>query len=93
MCLFGICYLITICAPQASKRAFFGCIAPEIVLYYSSGNTRNRRNSMIVFYFSGTGNSRFVAERFAKASAAACYSIEEPLDVEALLAPADAVAF
>ena len=48
---------------------------------------------MIVFYFSGTGNSRFVAERFAKAAAAACYSIEEPLDVEALLAPEDAVAF
>jgi ferredoxin/flavodoxin len=48
---------------------------------------------MVVFYFSGTGNSRFVAEHFAAAAGADCYSIEEPLDAAALLSQEEVVAF
>ena len=48
---------------------------------------------MVVFYFSGTGNSRFVAEHFAAAAGAACYSIEEPLDAAVLLRQEEVVAF
>ena len=48
---------------------------------------------MVVFYFSGTGNSRFVAEAFSRAAGAACYSIEEPVNVAALLAAHDVVGF
>ena len=48
---------------------------------------------MVVFYFSGTGNSRFVAEHFAKTAGADCYSIEEPLDAAVLLSQEVMVAF
>lgn len=48
---------------------------------------------MVVFYFSGTGNSRFVAEHFAAAAGVACYSIEEPLDAAVLLRQEEVVAF
>lgn len=48
---------------------------------------------MIVFYFSGTGNSRFIAERFSRAAGAACLSVEEAADFETLIAQTDTVGF
>lgn len=47
---------------------------------------------MVVIYFSGTGNSRFVAERFAEKMGAVCHSIEEKMDFSPLLAGAETVA-
>lgn len=48
---------------------------------------------MIMFYFSGTGNSRYVAELFSKNMGAACHSIEENLDFESLIRAEDVVGF
>jgi ferredoxin len=48
---------------------------------------------MLTLYFSGTGNSKFVAERFAAGMGGACRSIEETADFGALLRDAKAVAF
>lgn len=48
---------------------------------------------MVLFYFSGTGNSRFVAEAFCRAAGAECYSIEEKLDVPALVKAHEIVGF
>lgn len=48
---------------------------------------------MIVLYFSGTGNSRFVAEQFSLAAGAECHSIEETTDFDSLLASQDTIAF
>ena len=47
---------------------------------------------MIVLYFSGTGNSAYVAKGFAGRMGADCHSIEESLDFAALLAVHDTVA-
>ena len=47
---------------------------------------------MVILYFSGTGNSRFVAEHFAKRMQAAAYSIEQDVDFEGLPAQEDSVA-
>lgn len=41
---------------------------------------------MLILYFSGTGNSRYIAELFAKNMGAACHSIEEAEDFDALIA-------
>lgn len=48
---------------------------------------------MLTLYFSGTGNSKFVAERFAAGMGGACLSIEESADFGALIREAEAVAF
>jgi ferredoxin len=48
---------------------------------------------MIVLYFSGTGNSKYVAELFAENKNAECYSIEENLDFETLLNLHETIAF
>jgi ferredoxin len=48
---------------------------------------------MIIFYFSGTGNSRYIAEIFAKNMECACHSIEEEIDFVELIKPAETVAF
>ena len=48
---------------------------------------------MILFYFSGTGNSRFVAQAFCRAAGAQCYSIEEKLDASALVQAHEIVGF
>ncbi len=48
---------------------------------------------MIVFYFSGTGNSRFVAETFCRAADAACCSIEDSANFNALIAAHETVGF
>ena len=48
---------------------------------------------MIILYFSGTGNSRFIAEQFAKRMNISAYSIEQNLDFGTLLSKEDTVAF
>lgn len=48
---------------------------------------------MIMFYFSGTGNSRYIAELFSRIMAAECHSIEEDTDFAGLLAAQETVAF
>ncbi len=48
---------------------------------------------MLTLYFSGTGNSKFVAERFALGMGGACHSIEEDADFSSLIRAADTVAF
>lgn len=47
---------------------------------------------MIVLYFSGTGNSEFIAGQFAIKMGAECHSIEERIDFKKLLGLADTVA-
>lgn len=48
---------------------------------------------MVTLYFSGTGNSKFVAELFAAEMGCECHSIEEKADFGGLIQSADAVAF
>lgn len=47
---------------------------------------------MLTLYFSGTGNSKFIAERFSSKMAAACYSIEEEIDFKEKMAQAKTIA-
>ncbi|MCL2195130.1 MAG: EFR1 family ferrodoxin [Oscillospiraceae bacterium] len=47
---------------------------------------------MLTLYFSGTGNSKWIAGRFAQAMQSSCHSIEENLDYPALLAAHDTIA-
>jgi len=60
----------------------------------------NKRNEglaedgeLILFYFSGTGNSKYMAEYFCREMDAECRSIEETADFDALIAANDVVAF
>jgi ferredoxin len=48
---------------------------------------------MIIFYFSGTVNSKYIAELFAQNMNCACHSIEEDTDFEALINSAQTIAF
>ena len=48
---------------------------------------------MLTLYFSGTGNSKYVAELFAADLGGDCFSIEETIDFSSLIAATDAVAF
>lgn len=48
---------------------------------------------MILFYFSGTGNSKYIAELFSQNMDAPCYSIEEDLDFTQLIDAEDTVGF
>lgn len=47
---------------------------------------------MITLYFSGTGNSEYIARRFAARMKSPCHSIEEAVDFTSLLATTDTVA-
>lgn len=47
---------------------------------------------MIMVYFSGTGNSKYIAEQFAEKMNIAAYSIEEDLDFDALFMKEDTIA-
>lgn len=47
---------------------------------------------MIVFYFSGTGNSKFIARQFAEKMDAEFHSIEEKIDFKRLFNLVDTVA-
>jgi len=40
---------------------------------------------MIMLYFSGTGNSKYIAELFCRHMNAACHSIEADIDFESLI--------
>ena len=46
-----------------------------------------------MFYFSGTGNSRYVAELFSQITGSACHSIEEKANFAALMAAEETIAF
>ena len=48
---------------------------------------------MIMLYFSGTGNSKYIAELFCAEMNAACHSIEEDVDFEKLIVAEKTVAF
>lgn len=47
----------------------------------------------MIFYFSGTGNSRYIARQFAARMGMGCHSIEETLNFESLIASAEVVGF
>lgn len=47
---------------------------------------------MIMVYFSGTGNSQYIAEQFASRMNIKAYSIEQDLDFDTLLANVDTIA-
>ena len=48
---------------------------------------------MIMFYFSATGNSKYVAELFSSKMGAKCYSIEDDADFASLIDNVDTVGF
>jgi Fe-S-cluster-containing hydrogenase component 2 len=53
---------------------------------------------MLMFYFSGTGNSKYIAELFCKninaeSHPTKCYSVEDNIDFSRLMAPEDTIAF
>ena len=48
---------------------------------------------MIMFYFSGTGNSKYIARLFSQKMNAAHYSIEEDIDFAALIEANDVIGF
>lgn len=47
---------------------------------------------LLVLYFSGTGNSKFIARQFAAKMGAECHSIEEKTDFKKLFDQVDTVA-
>ena len=49
--------------------------------------------SMVMLYFSGTGNSKYIATLFCRNTGATCLSIEEDVDFDAQIAAVDTVAF
>ncbi|MCL2111351.1 MAG: EFR1 family ferrodoxin [Clostridiales bacterium] len=48
---------------------------------------------MIMFYFSGTGNSKYIAELFCTTMGVACHSIEEEVDFGQLMDTEDVIGF
>jgi len=48
---------------------------------------------MVMIYFSGTGNSKYVAELFCRKSNAPCYSIENDVDFSQLILSEEIIAF
>ena len=48
---------------------------------------------MVMFYFSGTGNSKYIAELFSQNMNAMCHSIEENVDFEKLIHAEDVIGF
>ncbi|MBC3802933.1 4Fe-4S dicluster domain-containing protein [Acetobacterium fimetarium] len=46
---------------------------------------------MITIYFSGTGNSQYIAERFSQIMDATCYSIEEAVDFNEIITAAQTI--
>ena len=48
---------------------------------------------MVVFYFSGTGNTKYIAKLFSSNMNADCFSIEENLDFPSLVLQHDVIAF
>ena len=48
---------------------------------------------MVMFYFSGTGNSKYIAELFCRQMNAPCHSIEEPMDFRPLIEANEVIGF
>ena len=48
---------------------------------------------MVILYFSGTGNSKYVAEWFSAHMDAACHSIEEEVDFSRMILTSETIAF
>ena len=48
---------------------------------------------MLMLYFSGTGNSKYIAELFCQRMNAECHSVEEDIDFSRLIAAKDTIAF
>ena len=48
---------------------------------------------MVLFYFSGTGNSKYIAELFSQKMEGKCYSIEEAIDFSQLIKSEEVVGF
>ena len=48
---------------------------------------------MVLFYFSGTGNSEYLAKFFCREMGANCHSIEEAVDFHALITSNDVIGF
>lgn len=48
---------------------------------------------MLTLYFSGTGNSAYIANRFAKKMNHEAYAIEDPIDFKSLIKETDTIAF
>ncbi|MCL2406444.1 MAG: EFR1 family ferrodoxin [Defluviitaleaceae bacterium] len=48
---------------------------------------------MLMLYFSGTGNSKYIAELFSRNMGAKCFSIEEDVDFERHIGKSDTIAF
>ena len=48
---------------------------------------------MLMLYFSGTGNSKYVAELFAAHMDAACHSIEEEIEFSRVISDSETIAF
>ena len=48
---------------------------------------------MIMFYFSGTGNSKYIAELFSQQMNASCHSIEEAIDFKQLINSKETIGF
>jgi len=48
---------------------------------------------MLMLYFSGTGNSKYIADLFCQDQNAPCHSIEEDLDFEKLITAEDVIGF
>ena len=48
---------------------------------------------MVMFYFSGTGNSKYIAEFFCQNMKALCYSIENEVDFSQLITSEDIIGF
>jgi len=48
---------------------------------------------MVMFYFSGTGNSKYIAEFFCQNMKALCYSIEDEIDFSQLITSEEIIGF
>ena len=48
---------------------------------------------MLILYFSGTGNTQYIAEKFSQKMTASCYSIEASVDFESLISKACTIVF
>ena len=48
---------------------------------------------MVVLYFSGTGNTKYLANKFAEKMSGESYSIEEKVDFEKLILSGDTITF
>ena len=48
---------------------------------------------MVMIYFSGTGNSKYIAELFCKQMNAVCHSIEDKIDFDALINSEEVIGF